>query len=82
MTRERIYIEAVESVMTNASKVMVDVQGGNSLIYLPLDKLMSGRERTRAGGVMNTEESDTMAEDRRGLEDTGRERFDLRGRSR
>lgn len=82
VTRERIYIEAVESVMTNASKVMVDVQGGNSLIYLPLDKLMSGRERTQAGGTMNTEESDTMAEDRRGLEDTGRERFDLRGRGR
>lgn len=83
VTRERLYIESLESVMTNASKIMVDVQGGNSLIYLPLDKLMGARERNQAGGGMaNTEESDTMAEDRRRFEDTGRERVDLRGRGR
>lgn len=39
VTRERLYIEAVESVLGNASKVMVDVKSGNSLMYLPLDKL-------------------------------------------
>jgi membrane protease subunit HflK len=82
VTRERIYLDALESVMTKASKVMIDVQGGNSLIYLPLDKLMRAREREQVEGLMNTEESETTVDDRRGLEDTGRDRFNLRGRGR
>ncbi|WP_339896692.1 FtsH protease activity modulator HflK [uncultured Gilvimarinus sp.] len=40
VTRERLYIEAIEQVMGNASKVLVDVEGGNNMMYLPLDKLM------------------------------------------
>jgi membrane protease subunit HflK len=82
VTRERLYLEAVESVMSNASKVMVDVQGGNNLIYLPLDKLMREREVNQGGTIMTSEEPDTMTEDRRDFEDIGRERFDLRGRGR
>lgn len=38
--RERLYIEAMERVMGAASKVMVDVQGGNNMLYLPLDRLV------------------------------------------
>ncbi len=40
ITRDRLYLDMMESVLTNSSKVMVDVQGGNNLLYLPLDKLM------------------------------------------
>ena len=40
ITRERLYLDMMESVLTNSSKVMVDVEGGNNLLYLPLDKLM------------------------------------------
>ena len=43
ITRERLYLEAVESVMENSSKVLVDVQGGNNLMYLPLDRLLAPR---------------------------------------
>ena len=39
VTRERLYIDAVEEVLSNTSKVMVDVEGGNNMIYLPLDKI-------------------------------------------
>ncbi len=42
VTRKRLYIEAVESVLANTSKVLVDVKGGGNLLYLPLDKMMSG----------------------------------------
>jgi membrane protease subunit HflK len=42
VTRKRLYIDAVESVMSNTSKVVVDVEGGNNLMYLPLDKMMQG----------------------------------------
>lgn len=41
VTRDRLYIEMMESVMNNSSKVMVDVEEGNNLLYLPLDKLMN-----------------------------------------
>jgi len=39
VTRDRLYIEAMESVLSNTNKVMMDVKKGNSLMYLPLDKL-------------------------------------------
>jgi membrane protease subunit HflK len=41
VTRERLYIDAIESVMSNSSKVMVDVEGGNNMLFLPLDKIVS-----------------------------------------
>ena len=49
VTRKRLYLETVEEVFANSPKIMLDSQGGgggnNSLLYLPLDKLMD-----RAGG--------------------------------
>ncbi len=41
VTRERLYLDAMETVMGNSSKVLVDVEGGNNMMYLPLDKLAS-----------------------------------------
>lgn len=40
VTRDRLYIDMMESVLNKSSKVIVDVDGGNNLLYLPLDKLM------------------------------------------
>ncbi|ROH85458.1 FtsH protease activity modulator HflK [Pseudomethylobacillus aquaticus] len=42
VTRQRLYLDAQEQVMSSVSKVVVDQKGGNSLLYLPLDKLISG----------------------------------------
>src|SRR3569623_1802759 len=39
-TRQRLYIESTEQVLQNSSKVMVDVDKGSNMIYLPLDRLM------------------------------------------
>ncbi len=39
VTRERMYLDTMQTVMNNTSKVIVDQKGGNSLLYLPLDKL-------------------------------------------
>ena len=50
VTRERLYLEAVQSVFTNTNKVMVDVEGGNNMMYLPLDKLTSGSSGAATGG--------------------------------
>jgi membrane protease subunit HflK len=40
VTRDRLYIEAMQQIMTNTTKVLIDQKGGNSLLYLPLDKIM------------------------------------------
>ena len=40
VTRERMYLDTLQQVYSNTSKVMIDAKGGNNLLYLPLDKLM------------------------------------------
>jgi membrane protease subunit HflK len=40
VTRERLYIDAIEEVMTNSTKVLIDTEGGNNMLYLPLDKIV------------------------------------------
>ncbi len=42
VTRQRLYIDAQEQILSSVSKVVVDQKAGNSLLYLPLDKLMGG----------------------------------------
>ena len=41
VTRQRLYLETMQQVYANTTKVMVDSKGGGNLLYLPLDKLMS-----------------------------------------
>jgi HflK protein len=54
VTRERLYIDMMQSVLGNSSKVLVDQrQGGNSLLYLPLDRLMQATRE--AAGAQATE---------------------------
>jgi membrane protease subunit HflK len=40
VTRERLYLEAMQQVFTNVSKVMVESKNNSNLLYLPLDRLM------------------------------------------
>lgn len=51
VTRERLYLDAIEAVMGNSSKVLIDVEGGNNMMYLPLDKLteQTASSRTSKG---------------------------------
>ena len=42
VTRERIYLDTIESVMARSPKVMIDIPDGNNLMFLPLDQLLSG----------------------------------------
>ena len=43
ITRKRLYLESIESVMSGTNKVLLDAEGSNSLLYLPLDKLIHPR---------------------------------------
>ncbi len=51
VTRERLYLETMQDLLGNTSKVLITgEQGGNNLLYLPLDKMMEGR--SAAGGAV------------------------------
>lgn len=49
VTRERLYLETMESVLGSTPKVLVTAQGSGNLLYLPLDKLLN-----RQGSTANT----------------------------
>lgn len=38
--RQRLYIDAIQEVLANTSKILVDVEGGNNMLFLPLDRIM------------------------------------------
>jgi len=72
VTRARLYLEAVESVLANSPKVIVDLKKGNNLLFLPLDKLMErgtvGREDLPSVGVSRQSTSPTSNQLSRGLD--------------
>ncbi|MFZ0486354.1 MAG: FtsH protease activity modulator HflK [Arenicellales bacterium] len=49
VTRERMYLEKMEKVLTNSSKIMIDQKSGNNVIYLPLDQLLRQRQPSSTG---------------------------------
>lgn len=40
VTRDRLYIEAMEQVLSSTTKIFVDQKAGNNILYLPIDKLI------------------------------------------
>ena len=47
VTRERLYIEAIENVYGNSNKVLMDSDGSGNLMYLPIDKLLQQNSTQR-----------------------------------
>jgi len=47
VTRERMYLETVQQVLSSTSKVIVDQKGGQNLLYLPLDRIMQLSTQTQ-----------------------------------
>jgi membrane protease subunit HflK len=48
VTRDRLYIEAIEEVYANSNKVFIDSQGSGNLLYLPIDKLIGAQDKARS----------------------------------
>ncbi|HRP77059.1 MAG TPA: protease modulator HflK, partial [Rhodocyclaceae bacterium] len=42
VTRERLYLETMQEVLSNTSKVMIDADSGSNLLLMPLDRLLQG----------------------------------------
>jgi len=60
VTRQRMYLESMENVLSNTSTVMVDVKGSNNMLYLPLDKLGNRTANTGTTNVANVPQSNSM----------------------
>lgn len=54
VTRERIYLETLEEILKNSTKVLVDTEGGNNLLYLPLDQLTQRRRGSTNGAPIDS----------------------------
>ena len=50
VTRDRLYIETMQQVYSNVTKVLVESKAGSNLLYLPLDKLAAAKRRTGSRG--------------------------------
>lgn len=49
VTRQRLYIDAIEDVFGRSNKVFLDAGGSGNLLYLPIDKILEQRSRPRTG---------------------------------
>jgi membrane protease subunit HflK len=76
VTRQRLYLDTIEYVLSRTGKVIMDAKGSNSLMYLPLDKLM---ERTSGAPAVRSQETmpsrpQKRADRERGSRDVSRSR--------
>jgi len=53
VTRDRLYIEAIEEVYGNSNKVLIDAEGSGNLLYLPIDQLVGGDKNRAVPGESN-----------------------------
>jgi membrane protease subunit HflK len=67
VTRDRLYIEAVEEVYGNTNKVLIDSEGSGNLLYLPIDKLIDGSGSRKSAQELErlTEQSRTTSPENR-----------------
>ena len=65
VTRERLYLDAVEEVMTQSTKILMDAEGGNNMLYLPLDKIVQqgGSNRQSDASLSSDQMVDRIAND-------------------
>jgi membrane protease subunit HflK len=75
VTRDRLYLDAIEQVYGNTNKVLIDAEGSGNLLYLPIDKLIEGAAQRQSAQDPNrpAEQSRNTAQDRQ-FEAENRER--------
>jgi membrane protease subunit HflK len=67
VTRDRLYIDAVEEVYASTNKVLLDTDGSGNLLYIPIDKLIEGASQRQSVQEIDrlTEQSRTTSPERR-----------------
>ena len=78
VTRERMYLETIQQIMTSSTKVMIDAKAGGNLLFLPLDKIV----QMSAAGLAEGMASPKPVPDVPAAEAPTRSRDSLRSRDR
>ena len=60
VTRNRLYLDTMEKVYTNSSKVLIDSESSGNLLYLPIDKLTGSQSGTKDNTVTETSTYDRI----------------------
>jgi membrane protease subunit HflK len=79
VTRDRLYIDAIESVLANSNKVLLDAKASGNLMYLPLDKILENRVDSAVGSSAGSSGGARMPGTQQGGE-SGRQTENLRTR--
>ena len=81
VTRQRLYIDTIQQILTSTSKVLIDARAGSNLLYLPLDKIMQ-MSGSAASESLGSPRSPQAAEPQGSSETGARSRDALRPRER
>jgi membrane protease subunit HflK len=73
VTRQRLYIDAIQGVLNSSTKVLVDVQGGNNMLYLPLDKIVPQKNAAESTAPTTEIQVESLPPMRRDTPSRGRE---------
>lgn len=73
VTRRRLYLETMETIYADTSKVLVDLEGGNNVMYLPIDKILENARQTkdvapRQDSGNRNSKSSSQSSDARGID--------------
>lgn len=81
VTRERMYLDAVEEVLGSTSKILMDKDGSNNMLFLPLEKMMSQMSSTKSdsSGSHSSSGSSSLPS---AIRNSRQRMEDFRGRSR
>jgi membrane protease subunit HflK len=83
VTRSRMYLDVMQQIYSNTSKVLVDTKGNGNMLYLPLDKLMQAAGATPDAAVQLAPKANTTTPDAPAQSDTNDSRSrDPRARDR
>ncbi|WP_438951644.1 FtsH protease activity modulator HflK [Porticoccus sp.] len=63
VTRQRLYLDSVQQVMSESSKVLVDVEGGNNMLYLPLDKIIDKGAAVSQPATLRSSDLNSIADE-------------------
>jgi membrane protease subunit HflK len=80
VTRDRMYIETVQQIMSSTSKILLDAKGSGNLLYLPLDKIMQMSAGALPGAAGSSQQS--MVDPTPNPDSAARSRDALRARER
>ena len=81
VTRERMYLETMQQIYSNTTKLMMDAKSGSNMIYLPLDKLISQSDPTGNNKQANSSQTGNTGQTAEQIP-TVEMHFDKNGRSR